>query len=188
MSDHKVNENGCLGKSCSLLEFSEIIGVHKSSVTKAIKTGRLKASLVDEAGKKKVLIARGVLEWYASTKQNMSSNKEMASFQYVGNIPTANASDQYIKFLQARSLERKDFEEDKKSVPIDQAFNDFQQALKEVNETMQNVGFRIDKELAAETSPSKVARIVNDENRKALMSLCASKIVFLKEKHEQSSR
>ena len=114
MDSNYEQNNSRLGRIGSCREFSEILGVNKATVSKAIKEGRLKQSLVIEKGNVRIAIAKGVLEWFRNTDQNKSSYKGTGSFKFADNLPSVGESDQYMKYLQAKSLERKDLEEEKK--------------------------------------------------------------------------
>ncbi len=51
-------------QAVSSAEFAKILGVYKSTVSRAIKDKRLKNSLVKEGTRYKILIYQGCIEWY----------------------------------------------------------------------------------------------------------------------------
>ena len=70
---NNVQNDGQNRRLATALEFAEIVGVNKSTVSRAIKTKRLKHSLVKDHGQTKILIFEGCVEWHL--KKNMEKDR-----------------------------------------------------------------------------------------------------------------
>ena len=85
------------GEIVSLSKFAEILGVHRSSVSKAINSRRLSKSIVTENGKKLVHVFSGCVEW--------NQNKEHAKDRAVPeseDVQNSKARREYYRSMQAK--------------------------------------------------------------------------------------
>ena len=64
MQNSEENSQKRLGIAVSSQEFAEILGVNKSTVSRAIKTKRLEHSVIEIDGQVKILVYQGCVEWH----------------------------------------------------------------------------------------------------------------------------
>ena len=62
MQNSEENSQKRLGIAVSSQEFAEILGVNKSTVSRAIKTKRLEHSVIEIDGQVKILVYQGCVE------------------------------------------------------------------------------------------------------------------------------
>ena len=164
----------------SIYEFAEFLEVSKSALYKAIEEGRICDSLVEENGAKKIDVISGILEWYKNTRATKSNPRKIRAFKSLENIPDINESEQYIKYFQAKSFERKDMEEEKKIVPLEEAYTGVLGVFKLVKEQLLTVGFKVSGEITKEQSKSEIARLITGEIESVLEKMTTDQISFLK--------
>jgi hypothetical protein len=64
-------------QTASIREFARIIGVDHAAISRAVKGGdRLRKSVVDEDGKKKIIIFDGCLEWHHNKDHRKDSRRD----------------------------------------------------------------------------------------------------------------
>jgi hypothetical protein len=74
-------------QTASIREFARIIGVDHAAISRAVKGGdRLRKSVVDEDGKKKIIIFDGCLEWHHNKHYRKDTRKDQPR------TPAGNAS------------------------------------------------------------------------------------------------
>jgi len=91
------NFNKKAGEIVSLSRFADILGVHRSSVSKAISSNRLVKSIVIENGKKFIHVYLGCVEWH----QHKEHTKDRAVPESE-EIQNSKARREYYRSLQAK--------------------------------------------------------------------------------------
>lgn len=167
-------------KLMSIYEFSEFLELSKSALYKAIEEGRICDSIVEENGVKKIEVISGILEWYKNTRATKSNPRNIRAFKSAENIPDVNESEQYIKYFQAKSYERKDLEEEKKIVPLEEAYTGVLGVFKLVREQLLTIGFKVSGEITKDQSKSEIARLITGEIESVLEKMSAEQISFLR--------
>ena len=141
-------------KAVSAMEFADLIGVNKSTVSRAMKSKRLEHSLVEEDGQTKILVYQGCVEWhmrkqiekdrYAKDEHDVAASKARHEYyrSFLTKLEYEVKTAQYIPFKEVGQagaeivLEAKQYLLDSrykhalKLLPIADAF-DMEKAIKE---------------------------------------------------------
>lgn len=158
-------------------EFAKLKGCSRGAVTAAVKTDRIGAAVVIEDGRKMLDRDLAFELWDKNTKPTHNAKVEID--QTVDddeippeNIPDLNQSRAAREFYLAE-LARLQVEEAKqKLLPADKVKRDAFSVARSVREAMMTLCDRLAHKIAAETDPIQVRKILEDEHRIALNSLC----------------
>lgn len=170
-------------KKVTIKEFSEILGVHSSAVSKAISEGRMPQSVTIAAnGKKSIDVRIGVEEFNQNKKRGAVNFSKKEGRRKADNSHAAD-SERNLKHYKAE-LARLEFEEaEGKLVDGDKIKRQAFKVARSVRDAILNIPDRVSAELAAERDQFIVHKRLTEEIRMVLESL-SGKITNLEEPEE----
>lgn len=164
----------------SFSEFAEIKGCSRGAVTAAVKTDRIGAAVVIENGRKLLDRDLALELWDKNTKPTHNAKVNVPPGAQAATkdeeeevvIPDLNESRAAREFYMAE-LARLQVEEQKDQlVHIDKVKRDAFAAARTVRESLLTLADRLAHQVASETDPIKIRKMLEDEHRIALNAIC----------------
>ena len=153
-------------------DFAKLKGVSGPAVTKAIKSGRIAKAVVNHNGKRLINKDLGLELWEGNTIHNVTTQRkpekkpdiiaEMSTDEDVI-YPDINTSRAKKEFLMARLAEIEVAQKEEELVPAAQVKKDFFAVSRAIREAFLNMPNRLANQLAGETDPAAIDKILRNE-------------------------
>ena len=179
MVKEKDNEYSRKAKMGSFRELADLIGVARSTISKAVATGRIKTSILTEYNPPKVILADAIIEWYAKTQKSKSRADFFSLGRPLTSLPSVRESEQVKAFFDAKEANRKDDEKEKQLVRLDEASKDIAECIKLTKDRLHSSGIPIVESIRKAESLGEAVRSYNKGIENAANALCHENMKFL---------